>query len=114
MSDRWFEEKHAHLVWDALIEEGVAREIERDIWIRVMCGEKPSNEYRINGPLGLGGKIHITRDSWFVTCYDFDKDTQRSDLIHRADKRLAQLKGQADDELAQSSTETESSSTDPA
>lgn len=59
-------------------------------------GQPPCAEYRFVGALGFGGKFR-NNGNWgntpYVDCYAEDVTPERSSMIERANKRLAELFG---------------------
>lgn len=87
-------EPQAKEVWDVLVEDVGASQSPDDrlsfIWYAT-DPTIPPQEYRFQGNLGFGGKVHFSRQGLHVSCYPEDKTPERLKAIWTANARLAEL-----------------------
>lgn len=84
--------ERADRVFDILVEEcGAVEDMREDF--RFHFADTP--EFRFQGHLGFGGKIHNPVVDPYVSCYPEDETSHRRAMINRANKRLDQMQNEA-------------------
>ena len=75
-------------IYDILVEMCGADENNRSQFDAVF----PCSEWRFQGKLGFGGKLYMSRNKLYVSCYPEDMNPTRMSIITRANKKLDSLK----------------------
>lgn len=91
--DEPFSEETASKIWDLLVLECGALETDRDGFISYVT-QRPSKElveWRFQGAIGFGGKIHFGRNRWSVSCYREEENPYVNLMIAEANHRLQLL-----------------------
>lgn len=96
-------EAQADAILQILRDECGYNPFERDGFVRSIVTEGKSaqsicDEYRFMGALGFGGKFRNNgnnNNTPYVDCYREDETSARTDMIERANKRLAALFAEA-------------------
>lgn len=83
-------------IFDVLIEHcGIRKdwdaEKRRDFVTCLTRARFDSFEYRFIGGLGIGGKVYLTPQRWYVSCYSEDSTPEREAMIKAANAALAPL-----------------------
>jgi len=82
-------EAEAEAIYDILVEHAGAQSDPDERWSFVHAVVKGTTEYRFIGNLGFGGKFWP--DHWTVTCYIEHETPERTEIIRRTNKALADL-----------------------
>jgi len=81
--------KQANAVYDVLVQECGASEEKREDFMMSQATDEIS-EWRFCGKLGFGGKFWCNPDM-YVNCYGEDMNSERMEIIFRANERLKVL-----------------------
>ena len=81
--------KQANAVYDILVQECGASETERSNFLIAQSQDEIS-EWRFCGKLGFGGKFWRNPDM-YVNCYGEDMNSERMEIIFKANERLKVL-----------------------
>ena len=81
----------AEQIYNVLVNEGGAREKEREDFIRYITDEQDTHEWRFGGTLGSGGKLYVNISGVYVQYYQESTSPAREKIVDIMNAKIDKL-----------------------